>query len=289
MPDKDKFHWKGFLPENSPVKPAEDTIPEMIEWFSGTLGKELLADEQQQLNEALQCLFGYFLLELGVDPAFGASASSRISHCFSLHPLVDTVTQKPSAQADFHHLPLPDKAIDVAVLHHVLDFSPNPHQLLRESARLIIPRGHLVIIGFNPRSFMGQTRWVMQFFSKRSIWQRQSLHLDRVLDWLKLLDFEPVSIESGFFRPPVHSPGMLKHLHWLERWGKKLRLLTGSYYLIVARKDIAGVTPLLKPAWKKYSAVGVTPSVIRIISRCEKPSMLPAVYRRVFKPGCPRE
>lgn len=289
MPEKNKFHWKGFLPKKSPVKPIEDTIPEMIEWFSGALGQALLADEQQQLHEALQCLFGYFLLELGVDPAFGASASSRVSHCFSLHPLVNAVAQKPSAQADFQQLPLPDRAIDVAVLHHVLDISANPHQLLREAARLIIPRGHLVIIGFNPRSFMGLTRWVMQFFSKRSIWQRQSLQLDRVLDWLKLLDFEPVTIESGFFRPPFASPVVLKHLHWLERWGKKLRLLTGSYYLIVARKDIAGVTPLLKPTWKRYAGVGVSPSVIRIISRCEKTALLPVVYRQPFHPNGSRD
>lgn len=283
MAGPEKFHWKGFMPESSPIKPQEDTIPEMSEWFRSSPGCELLADQQERLAGALQCLFGYFLLELGLDPAVNAGAASRISHRFSLHPAADLVRQRPSAQADYHQLPLPDSSIDAAILHHVLDFSPNPHQLLREASRLIIPRGHLLIVGFNPGSCMGIARWVMRFFSRKAIWHRQSLAPGRVIDWLKLLDFEPVALETGFFRVPLRSARLLKHLHWMERWGKKLRLRSGGYYLIVARKDIAGVTPLVKPAWKSYSGVMAASGVIRIVSRCDPVRG----YRRLLAPKHP--
>jgi len=282
MPEERKFSSRSLFSDRFVVKPPEAAIPELIDWFATPVGEQLLLDEQGALDEALHCLFGYFLLELSIDPAFDVGASSRISNRFSLHPLRGQQSG-PSAQADFHHLPLSDKTVDVAILHHVLDFSATPHQLLREAARLIIPRGHLIVVGFNPGGFTGIARWFMRFFSRRAIWQRQSLRLGRVIDWLKLLDFEPVSVTTGFFRPPINSVRVLKHLHWLEAWGKKLRLPLGGYYLIVARKDIAGVTPLLKPAWKPYQG-GVTSGlgVTRIVDRCQSATAHRGVRRKLY-------
>lgn len=231
------------------MKPMAEAIPEISQWFGTPLGSAVLADEREDIDQALNCLFGYHLLQLSVCPKLDLGESSRISHRFALHPQ-HAENPRLSALADFHQLPLPQESIDVVLLHHTLDFSQNPHQLLRESARLLIPRGHVLIVSFNPWSLFGLGRWFARFFSRAAHWRHQTLRLGRVLDWLTLLDFEVVDVQQGFYRLPLQHLHALKYLHWLERWGKKLRLPWGGYYVIVARKDRVGMTPL-KLAWSE--------------------------------------
>src|SRR5690606_13995139 len=126
---------------------------------------------------ALQDLFGYHLLQLSMSPQLDLSDSSRISHRFSLNPLPGSSNAKLAALADFSQLPLAEESIDVALLHHVLDFSESPHQLLRETARVLIGRGHLVILGFNPLSLFGSYRWFARFVSRKPRWRYQALPL----------------------------------------------------------------------------------------------------------------
>jgi SAM-dependent methyltransferase len=63
------------------------------------------------------------------------------------------------------------------LLPHVLEFSDNPHQVLREVSRILMPEGHVVVSGFNPwslwgaRSVLGADRgefpWRGQFMAAR--------------------------------------------------------------------------------------------------------------------------
>lgn len=263
---------RHFWRKHFGVLPEEDSINDMSNWFETPLGEALLTEEGESIEQALQCLFGYHLLQMSVSPRLDLGQTSRISHRFALNPMTgDTPNSRLSALADFTDLPLPEESIDVVLLHHVLDYSQSPHQLLRESARVLIPRGHLVIVGFNPWSVLGTCRWFARFFSRKPRWRHQSLRLGRVLDWLTLLDFEAVDIHQGFYRLPLQHPGAIKHLHWLERWGKRLRLPWGGYYLIVARKERIALTPL-KPAWRTLRPVpglGIT----KLHGRVKSPSI----------------
>ena len=244
---------RQFWQKHFGVLPEEESIRDMANWFETPLGEALLVEEGESIEQALHCLFGYHLLQMSVSPRLDLGHSSRITHRFSLSPLPD-INPSLSALCDFTELPLPEESIDVVLLHHVLDYSQSPHQLLRESARVLIPRGHLVILGFNPWSVFGTCRWFARFFSRKPRWRHQSLRLGRILDWLTLLDFESVDIQQGFYRLPLQHPHAIKHLHWLERWGKRLRLPWGGYYLVVARKERIALTPL-KPAWRALKPV----------------------------------
>ncbi len=232
------------------VVAIRESVSDMTAWFETPLGQSLLAEEQEAINDGLQCVFGYHLLQLGISGRVDLTTESRISHRFILHPQLEE-NPRLSALIDFNHLPLPAESIDAVVLHHTLDYSQSPHHLLREAARVIIPRGHLIILGFNPWSLWGAYARMAQLVTARPRWRFQYLRLGRLLDWLALVDMEPIAFYKGYFRPPFPQEKAIKHLHWMERWGKRLRLPWGGFYMIVARKDHIPLTPI-KLAWPKY-------------------------------------
>jgi len=241
------------------VLPLRHSLRPLSEWFGSPLGQLLANKEQEFIDEELRNLFGYHLLQLSVAQQLDLTQASRISHRFALYP---QNTEQPvvTGLADFNHLPLPANSIDLVLLHHVLDYSQKPHHVLREASGVLISQGHLVIIGFNPWSLFGLWRWLVRFFSRAPQWRHQSLRLGRVLDWLAVLDFEPVTVKQGFYCPPCHKPNTIKYLQWMEHWGKWLGLPWGGFYIIVARKDSLTMTPI-KPQWQGYAGLrgwGVT-------------------------------
>ena len=76
---------------------------------------------------------------------FSASLRNRIASRW-------TLDYDPPAQlvADPHYLPLPESTFDLLVLPHALEFTDDPHRLLREAYRVVRPEGQIVIAGFNP-------------------------------------------------------------------------------------------------------------------------------------------
>lgn len=249
------------------VLPLRDSLAPISEWFNSPVGQLVVASEQELIDEQLHNLFGYHLLQLSVAKHVDLTQASRISHCFALypqraeHPLV-------VGRTDFNHLPLPANSIDLVLLHHVLDYSQSPHHVLREASNVLISQGHLVVVGFNPWSLFGSWRWLARFFSRAPQWRHQALRLGRVLDWLAVLDFEPIVIKQGFYCPPCHKPNTIKYLLWMERWGKKLNLPLGGFYLIVARKDSVTLTPI-KPQWQGYAGLRGW-GVIKILGRASR-------------------
>lgn len=232
------------------VLPMRESIADLTEWFGTPLGRSLLAEEQEAINDGLQCVFGYHLLQLGISGRLDLTTESRISHRFVLHPQLEP-NPRLSAVIEFNRLPLPAGSIDAVIVHHALDYSQSPHHLLREATRVLIPRGHLIIIGFNPWSLWGMYARLARVFTAVPRWRLQFLRLGRLLDWLALVDMEPIAVYKGFFRPPMAQENAIKHLQWMDRWGKRLCLPWGSFYMIVARKDHIPLTPI-KPAWQKY-------------------------------------
>lgn len=247
------------------VLPLRDSLKPLSIWFASPLGKVLLEEEQLLIDEQLRNLFGYHLLQLSVVDNVELLQSSRISHRFALYPQV-TANPCVSALTDFNHLPLPANSIDVAVLHHVLDYSQSPHHVLRETAGVLMSRGYLIVVGFNPWSLFGIGRWFARFLSSSPQWRHQSIRLGRMLDWLAVLDLEPVVVQRGFYRPPLQQA--IEYSQWLERWSKRWHLPWGGIYLLVARKDHLAMTPL-KPEWQGYSSLrgwGVT----KILGRAKR-------------------
>lgn len=247
-------HWL-----NSKLGPQTTTevAPELERWSRTPLGRAVLDDQQRKMDGLLDYLFGYHLMTMGVFDVPDLCRKSKIQHKFVLTPAgapfsstVRDVGGSASVQAMFEQLPLVPESIDVVVLHHALDYAENPHQALREVVRSLIPRGHVIILGFNPWSLQGLWKLFLQW-QQKSVWRRHSLRAGRLEDWLRLLDCEPLQLERGFYRLPINNPWLLDRFHFLEVLANKLRLPWGGYYLLVARKDVVGMTPI-KPHWSVH-------------------------------------
>lgn len=256
MSDKHFFDHKEILPSFIQqrldswfgVAEIESLAPSLEAWFETPLGSNLLEAEQEVIDTALNYLFGYHLMQLSIDRRAKLYEKSKINHCFGLHPMA-TDGKVYTATSNFESLPLESDVIDVAILHHVLEFSSDPHRLLREVARTITPHGYMVIVGFNPISLLGIRRQIARHTLRKPHQRSHAIRLSRLVDWLRLLDFTPVKIQRGLFRIPVNNRFLLNHWRWFERFGAKLLTPTGGFYLIIARKQTAAVTPI-KPSWK---------------------------------------
>ena len=126
---------------------------QLQDWFSGEHGALLLKEERKKLALRLYALFGYHILQVGYIGSTDFLDDSKISHKMIARLVPDEQAgQRSGFCCDCSNLPVASDSIDVVVLPHVLEFETNPHQVLRESERVLIGEGHVVILGFNPYS-----------------------------------------------------------------------------------------------------------------------------------------
>ena len=218
-------------------------------WFSCVPGREIAKDQMAQLDRVLPDLFGYHLLQVGHLADLDLLSKSRILYRNIVE--IDQHHQSqnyPVVRGSATALPVESDSVDVVVLPHILDFEAQPHDALRESARVIVPDGHLLICGFNPWSLLGCWRYLKRH--KQAVpWRGQFLALPRLRDWLALLGFDVLSQNACFFKPPFSNERLLKRLDFLDKIGARMPAYFSGAYLLVARKRVATLTPL-RPRWR---------------------------------------
>lgn len=232
------------------VPDLSQSIDELEKWFSTPLGERLLHDQQLILDKELSCLFGYHLMQLSINRKARLFRGSRISHCFAVGAGTQDAAGDVGVYSALDELPLEDESVDVLILHHVLEFSSNPHQVLREASRVAIPRGYIIVVGFNPFSLMGLLKPLAQLLSNSPVWRRNSLHKSRVADWLQFLDCNTLRTQTGFYSLPLQNKSYLDLSARSGRWMQKWRLPFGGFYCLVARKDRVCMTPI-QPEWQR--------------------------------------
>lgn len=121
-------------------------------WLETPLGMYLLERELKYVDDVIADVFGYNALQLGL-PEHDFLRASRIPFKCRIAP-EGTV----DLRAEFFDLPIASNSIDLLLLPHALEFSAQPHQILREVQRVLMPEGHAVIACFNPWSLWGVRR-----------------------------------------------------------------------------------------------------------------------------------
>ncbi|OUS23625.1 hypothetical protein A9Q99_26625 [Gammaproteobacteria bacterium 45_16_T64] len=229
-------------------------------WYKTELGVQTLASEKAVLDQLLPELFGYHLMQVGVINSPQLTSSSPIKHQFFVNELQDegSSCSPKMVISKATELAIASDSIDVAVLHHSLDFHDNPHGILREISRTVMPGGKIVIVGFNPWSWWGAFRTFLKNASNssRAPWDGNFLSLYRVSDWLNLLDFEIDGCECVCYGLPSVNPKASKAFSWIGSLAKRWLSQTGAVYTVVATKRVATFTPI-KP--KRFNAPSLVP------------------------------
>ena len=187
------------------------------------------------IGQELSRCFGCYLVHFGPF-ANAAIEPQKIKRSVRLGPPLAGVEIVCEEQS----WPIGEHAADVVVVQHGLDFSLSPHALLREAARSVRPGGHLLIVGVNPWSVWGASR----LLSRRALRQARCIRPTRVGDWLNLLGFALEKRRFGCYCPPLSSGQWQARLSPLEIAGEQMKLPTGGFYLLVARKLMVGLRPL---------------------------------------------
>lgn len=180
-------------------------------WYQTKLGMQLIETQRKKLAHILPTLQGYHLLQVAPRELTSCVDSSLILHRVNTH--TDLIAQDDA-------LPIVSDSIDVVVLNYSLEQRQyDPHQILKEAYRVLIPGGYLVITGFNLWTICKLKLMVLDDNIK---WLRKQT----VKNWLSLLDCQLVDSlcdANAFFEPS---------------------------YTLVAVKRIIPLT-LIKPAWSK--------------------------------------
>lgn len=227
-------------------------------WFTGAVGQRIIAVEQAWLSPWLERLFGYYLLHLSASPQALSLAASSIHTHLGASPVA--VEDCPAVHclrgicAEFDQLPLAADSVDVVTLHHALDYSRSPQQVLREATRVLMPYGHLLIMGWQPWGGVGVAQRLERLWQPAAFRQYQPVRVSRLMDWLHLLDFEVLELRHAMLVPPQWPERVQSLLQFAERLSGKTTLPLGSVYFICARKLVGGRVGG-KPVLRKSTAV----------------------------------
>lgn len=250
-------------------------------WLKTPAGAYLQAWERARFDEAVSDIFGYHALQLGL-PEIDTLHTNRmpyqwlsldsLSHLDAGNTAAQTLATQstPRKVALLTHsaaLPFPANSLDLIVLPHTLELSPDPHATLREVERVLVPEGRVVISGLNPASLWGLRQRRARLARRLGLGQ---LYLPqdgdfighwRLRDWLRLLSFEVESAQFGCYRPALSSARWLGRFAWMDWAGSRWWPIFGAVYFLVATKRVRGMR-LLEPAWKARPARSPAPAVV---------------------------
>ena len=216
------------------------------QWFSTPLGQYLLEKERAYLDEVTPDIFGFHAIQLGM-PEVDLLRENRITHKLRVGR-----DDSPDLVAQCHELPIATHSIDLVVLPHVLEFAAEPHAILREIDRVMMPEGRLVIVGFNPWSLWG-LRSALGFSRNEFPWNGRFVSLLRVKDWLALLGFDVSAGRLIAYAPPFDSDSWRRRFGFMEPAGDRWWAVGGAVYMLQAIKRVRGMR-LITPAWQQKAA-----------------------------------
>ena len=235
----------------------------LSQWMQSPAGASLLRMEVERVHAAVSNLFGYHCLQVGDLAGMDLLSASRILGRIVVD--IDggaTHDSYPLVAGAATSLPIDSHSVDVVVLPHVLEFESRPHDALRESSRVLVPEGSLVVLGFNPVSVIGLRR-VFKHRAEVAPWCGTYFGAGRLRDWLTLLGFDIVDQRPCFAS---------KHgaLPWRSRGRSLVEWMPpalASARLILAKKRVNAMLPM-RSRWKprrRLAGVGLARSSVRNI------------------------
>ncbi|MBU1425924.1 MAG: class I SAM-dependent methyltransferase [Gammaproteobacteria bacterium] len=234
------------------------TVLSLNEWFAGEQANYVLKHEQDYFDHTVSDIFGFNALQMGL-PEHDFLRNSRM-------PLRFTAGNQPSNKVRLccDELPFASDSLDLVVLPHVLEFAENPHQIIREVARVLRPEGNLIISGFNPFSLWGLRRALGR--KQGYPWRGRFIRLPRLKDWLALLGFEVAGGRFAAYAPPLNQAKWLERFAFMEKAGDRWWAVSGGVYFLHAIKRVHGMR-LIEPKWKNGLVSKLLPATPKLNNR----------------------
>ena len=225
-------------------------------FWASNLGQEVLKAEAEILSPIMESLRGYQVLSVGSCPSKPLLESCTIKHQMEWRPSFATADHASCLIADPTQLPLPSDSMDVVLLHHALELLAQPHALLKEAARVTLPKGELLILGFNPYSLWGLAKHLPKGLQAQPLQVLKSAHFisqNKLLNWFEGLDLKQEDHQDFFYRPPCSRIKVLQRLANIdEKLAQKNWPLAGIYLLRIKKRVGSPLRPELKkksPSW----------------------------------------
>lgn len=215
-----------------------------ISWQALPNGEVVKKAIEDQLAPWWPKFFGYHLIKLGALSAEITIPSCTINSQVNINNRGDFT----DVIGDIDDLPLLEHSVDVCLLSHALEFSLDPHHVVREANRVIIPNGYLIITGFNPFSLAGLNRF-LPYRKNKTPWNEHFFTPMRVKDWLHLMGFEILADQRCLHTNLTGQVSVDSTNNQWHRFAKNYLPALGSVYVIVAKKRVLPLTPI-KPKWQ---------------------------------------
>ena len=215
------------------------------DWLTTPQGQYVLGWEMAKHDILLADVFGFNAMQLGL-PQHDYLRNNRMPFRFRCDRNSD-IAGNCEVYTDIHHLPFASNSVDLVLLPHLLEFDENPHQILREVERILVPEGQVVVTGFNPYSLWGMR---CRFgASKRNMpWCGRYISVPRLRDWFALLGFETRAGAFGCYAPTVKQEKWLRRWEFIEYAGDRWWPFAGAIYVMQAIKRVNGMR-LITPVW----------------------------------------
>jgi SAM-dependent methyltransferase len=227
------------------------SIQGFSDWLQTPQGRYVLEWEQKKHDLLVADIFGFNAVQIGF-PTLDYLRANRMPFRFRCDDPTSRASGVVEACADLHHLPFASSSIDLVVLPHVLEFDENPHQILREVDRVLVPEGSVIVTGFNPFSLWGARRTLMRQRIQPP-WRGRYISVSRLKDWFALLGLETRAGSFGCYAPAVSQEKWLQRWRFMELAGDRWWPFAGAVYMIQAIKRVQGMR-LILPAWRDRMA-----------------------------------
>jgi len=219
------------------------------DWLETPAGQYVLNWEQQKHDLLVADIFGFNAVQLSL-PTHDFLRANRMPLRFRCDD--GRYAGASEVRSDLHYLPFAANSIDLVVMPHTLEFDANPHQVLREVERVLVPEGHVIVTGFNPFSLWGARRKL----SRRQAlppWRGAYLSVPRLKDWFSLLGFEMQAGAFGCYAPAVTQDKWLRRFQFMDAAGDRWWPIAGAVYIVQAVKRQHGMR-LITPTWSDRKA-----------------------------------
>ncbi len=262
------------------------------DWLQTPAGQGVLAWEQAQFQLSVADVFGFHAVQLGLPPIH-ALAASRMPHRWVLANEADLASHHPgddvAAWADPAALPFPDASVDLLVLPHTLELAADPHGVLMEVERVLVPEGRVILSLFNPVSLWGLRQARAHACGRLGLERLGRLFLPsagdfiapwRARDWLSFMGLEVQTQCYGMYGWPATSPRWIERWRWMDRVGARWWPMLGALYFVVAVKRVRGMR-MLGPAWRPRPQSALRPAAVAVpMGRSDAAATMPAQFQR---------